>query len=635
MLTIRHTVVALVAVTLIGLGADMALPVLTVSVAFGDNWNDASPTWTDVTADVRADPGVRIRRGRRSRLDRMPPGELSVVLDNRDRAYDPLYAAGAHYGDLVPMTPIRVQAVHNTVTYTLFRGLVAEWPVAESGPRGDSTVTVRALDGLTMLALDRTRSRWRKEVEADSPGAWYQFNDTTGILTDSTDNGYDGTGNNIGAANKGITGPGQGFEDLAWTFDGVNGYVDLPKAAGISGTGVWAVEAVLKTTTTGYFYFFDQTGAVNLYPYLVMFVGPPYQGVTVEGHTSVYGDGVTLHTNDPINDGEWHHVIVTHVGSGEYNIYVDGALYYNDTDAAVTLAPENITISSPTANGAGTLSELIIYPSAALSAAQAAAHYEALVTPLTLDTPTQRVTEFLDDISWQSALRDLDTTTDTMEDWTDSPQSAYDAILTAAATEGGLFYVAKDGDATLENRHARDVSTLAATYSDDGSDTPYTRIGWELSDLDLRTAILVSNKDGTQTRSASANVSRYGRRVYGVTSHNTSKRLLKDQADWLATSLATPRVYYTVTQTLGAGHSDALWAELLSRELSDLVNLERLPIGGGARWDEDTFVEEIRITISPKLWEQTLWCSPATGQRSFVLDDATIGELDGVGLLGW
>ena len=62
-------------------------------------------TWVDVTGDVRA---VNIERGRQSELDAIRPGEASIVLDNRDRSYDPANAAGAYYGDLGRGRPVRV-----------------------------------------------------------------------------------------------------------------------------------------------------------------------------------------------------------------------------------------------------------------------------------------------------------------------------------------------------------------------------------------------------------------------------------------------------------------------------------------------------------------------------------------------
>ncbi len=120
-----------------------------VEVAF-TSLPTATPVWTDVTPYVR---GLAIRRGRQHELARVETGTLDMVLDNRDRRFDPTYTAGPYYGYVVPMRKIRVKlALHDTVAYR-FTGFVQGWPLSYPGRGKDALVNVRAVDGMGVLAL--------------------------------------------------------------------------------------------------------------------------------------------------------------------------------------------------------------------------------------------------------------------------------------------------------------------------------------------------------------------------------------------------------------------------------------------------------------------------------------------------
>lgn len=120
----------------------MSLATLQVRIAFASNPLD-TPLWTDVTAAVRT---VQIRRGRQDALDRYEAGVATVVLDNRDRQYEPAYAGSTYYPNIVPMRRISIRATWNSVTYDLYTGYVEEWQC--SWPYdGDSFVTLACVDG--------------------------------------------------------------------------------------------------------------------------------------------------------------------------------------------------------------------------------------------------------------------------------------------------------------------------------------------------------------------------------------------------------------------------------------------------------------------------------------------------------
>lgn len=109
----------------------------TVSIYFGG-------TATDVSAYVRS---VSIRRGRSRELDAFTSGSCSLNLNNHDRRFDPLYAAGPYYGLIRPR--LRVTVVRDGIS--LFDGFIEDWNL-DYDVNGDSIVGVDCIDGLALLS---------------------------------------------------------------------------------------------------------------------------------------------------------------------------------------------------------------------------------------------------------------------------------------------------------------------------------------------------------------------------------------------------------------------------------------------------------------------------------------------------
>lgn len=99
---------------------------------------------TDVTSYVRS---VSLRRGRSKETEKFDAGRATVVLDNRSRRFDPSYTAGPYYGSLKPRKAVTID-VEGQRVYT---GQVEDWNL-DYTVGGDSTASVVASDGLTLLA---------------------------------------------------------------------------------------------------------------------------------------------------------------------------------------------------------------------------------------------------------------------------------------------------------------------------------------------------------------------------------------------------------------------------------------------------------------------------------------------------
>lgn len=98
----------------------------------------------NVTNFVRS---VTIRRGRSRELDRFSTGTASVVFNNEDRRFDPLYSAGPYFGQIRPR--LRVSVVRDEIS--LFDGLIEDWNL-DYDVSGKSDASISCVDGLALLA---------------------------------------------------------------------------------------------------------------------------------------------------------------------------------------------------------------------------------------------------------------------------------------------------------------------------------------------------------------------------------------------------------------------------------------------------------------------------------------------------
>jgi hypothetical protein len=105
---------------------------------------------TDVTQYVR---NVSVRRGKSTNLDEFTAGQMTVVFDNRSRAFDPNYTSSPYYGSIVPRRIMRFSiAEKGSSSYgQVFEGFVDDWNF-NYDVSGDSIATASCSDAFTVLA---------------------------------------------------------------------------------------------------------------------------------------------------------------------------------------------------------------------------------------------------------------------------------------------------------------------------------------------------------------------------------------------------------------------------------------------------------------------------------------------------
>ena len=100
--------------------------------------------YADITSSMIE---LSLARGKSRDLDRFSSGSLSVTLNNETRLFDPNYAPGTYYGQIVPRRQVRV----TTDGVRQFTGVIDDWNFGYD-PGGNSKAEIAATDNFTLLA---------------------------------------------------------------------------------------------------------------------------------------------------------------------------------------------------------------------------------------------------------------------------------------------------------------------------------------------------------------------------------------------------------------------------------------------------------------------------------------------------
>jgi len=134
------------------------VPIAKVELALSTN-PTAPPTWIDVSQWVQS---FSINRGRQRELNSIQTGTAQILLDNRDRRFDPANTSSPYYPNILPMRRIRISAVWNGVAIPQFTGYVESWLQTYSG-WADANVPLTASDGFKVLNLAQLNTTFNQE----------------------------------------------------------------------------------------------------------------------------------------------------------------------------------------------------------------------------------------------------------------------------------------------------------------------------------------------------------------------------------------------------------------------------------------------------------------------------------------
>lgn len=126
-----------------------------------------SLAWTDISAYVRS---FTYTRGRTDEVSQSSGGTATIVLNNRDRRFEPEYASSPYYPYVLPLRRIRIRALWDGTTYDLFNGYAAQWPQSWSNSPEDQESAVACVDGFEPLNALKLNTSYSEEVSGTRIG---------------------------------------------------------------------------------------------------------------------------------------------------------------------------------------------------------------------------------------------------------------------------------------------------------------------------------------------------------------------------------------------------------------------------------------------------------------------------------
>jgi hypothetical protein len=127
-----------------GVGNWFTLDDATKGVLGNGTYKLAGESLVDITGWVRS---LSIERGRSRVLEKFTSGSANLVLDNRERLFDPLMTSSPFYGAIVP----RKQIVITKNDQPVYLGNVQDWDFSYD-VSGNNTALPKAADGFAYLA---------------------------------------------------------------------------------------------------------------------------------------------------------------------------------------------------------------------------------------------------------------------------------------------------------------------------------------------------------------------------------------------------------------------------------------------------------------------------------------------------
>lgn len=614
-------------------------PTLIVEIAFLTDPFDASPDWEDVSADVRA---ISTDRHRQNELDQFQAGTCTVTLDNRLRTYDPTYADGDWFGFILPMRRIRIRASYNagsgSVTYPLFDGFIDSWDQQYTNPN-DAVAVVSATDGFKVLAAAQLpASVYQLEVAADNPTRWYRL-DEPASSTDVFDAVAKADGTPVNAPTFGATGmvtkdPGSALS-VTGALNSGNGFTtDIARfpPAVAAGTGAFSVEFWVKcgnqTDEATVFHQGDASTGLTGYVWVRVRGAGAFVG-KLELRTAL---ATFRMSTVRVDDGAAHHCVVTRSSGGTIKVFVDGV---DRTDSGSGADGSTSIVAADSFVGytfggvfglTGTVQHLAVYDTA-LSATRVGVHNDAGRTPWAGDSPGVRIGRVLDQVGWPSALRDLDAGSSSLQSASLGVTVLAHAQKVSESEFGDLFMTA-DGKVRLISRTGLLNRDEFATFGDSpgSGELGYTALELDYSDQLIRNSVTVSRNDGVaQTVEDDTSVTAVLRHSYSRDGLlHDSDTMSRGAAEFLVSEYKDPLLRVSGLSVAPRGNPSVLFPQVLGRELGDEVTVKRRPQGVGDPISQDSVIQGVSHTFTPKWWETKWSLSPAFAGAFLQLDNPDV-----------
>jgi hypothetical protein len=612
---------------------------ITVEVAFTTAPLASSPSWTDVSAYVR---GIEVDRGRSDEFSKFGPGTCSVTFSNRDRRFDPEYAAGAYFGNLNPMKKIRVRATYSATTYDLFVGFVQGWP-QQYEFTFDSTVTVKCVDASRVIeSSPLAGSAYGSAVVADGAVNYWPLQDETGanvkLATPLEMYGATTVTSTLPLSEPLMVARDDGLSAPQFIFNSTN--------VATSGSAMNGLE-----------FWYDSSGTSFVSPELEVYAchdgGRIYfaTSITLAGRLAlIEWRNTVTDKNAVITDFRWddypgvHHVAIVCDGT-TMTVLVDGQTVTTSATGAAGYGAFTDNVTGRwwrSADGTThTTAVSHISTSSTLTVAQAKAHYMAGRTAFGHpygERTGARVGRVLDEIGWPAADRTLSTGDTVHGPYIPDRQSAMGYMQDAETAEDGYLFIGKNGNVVLRDRNWQWTQASVGTFSDDGSDIPYEAITIDANSLEpLRTAVSVTygpNDAYLKVEDSTAKTA-YGPALEALSTPTLDSSLTaRSLAQYRLRAWKDPATRITELTVQPRAKAATAYPVVLALELGDRITVERTPGNPvvGSQIVKSLTVQGISHSIDVDgTWLTTLYLSPAPALGAavpyLIVGDATYGQI--------
>lgn len=553
---------------------------LTAKLEFSvDPLSDTTPAYVDITQYLME---ASWSSGKARDLDEPQAGSATFRLKNTGRRFEPEYAAGAYYPNIVPMRRFRWSITADGVSYPQGIWYAQSWQVTYPAGTAYSEVVVSCVDGfgvlsqypLPNLGVPAAES-YVDVVMADNPFAYYTLRDTVGRKM-SAETGPEGVYR--GAVDLGQPGPvlGDSGTGVRFTQSSLDARAKLDDVNVFADANAFSIEAVVNIDGGGVSTGRLGAGPQNATSYTME--------LDADRAFAVVGTSTLIATPSVSSGTGRHHFAAT----------FDGATLTHYKDGVVTgTASASQSLATPTAGeylypgaglgvGASTFLEgHVAFYNYPLTPTQIAAHSTAALSR-GYDTTTAgtRIATLATHPLWSTA--GIPAGQITVQPEMQHGQAALDELLETvkAETPIGLFYFDDSGNPDYQ---PWDYSTtLQVTFGEqevqyDGLDLQY--------DDEVFNQSSVGREDGVLQTSADTS----SQAAYSVRSQDETGLIIKYDSDaaliaqTIVDRFATPMYRIAAVSLNGATQNRRL--QILQREIGDTIRVTRRGEGGTANPD--------------------------------------------------
>lgn len=549
----------------------------------------------DVTSRVKQ---YTVRRGKSRQLENFNAGIATVTFDNRDRAFDPTFAASPYYGQIIPKREIRIttnpsfvagSTVTNLVTNPSFEVSISGWFTA-----GSTTLARTVADAYLGAAC--------LQLTTPALNDWAYSQITVSASTTYTASAYvkPAVGKTVTIAIIERAGVSIVGTSTSTTITGNGSWqrVSVTRALGATATNVWLqiqnktasasvilADAVMLTATTSAVDYFD--GSTRSIDEWTAYSWSGTAGLSTSSKV------VTAHATGRRYTGlvdDWNL---------DYSVSGESSASVSASDAFSRLANQTLTGGTATPQLSGA-----------------------------------RISAVLDssDVQWPAEARSIDSGTVSLgADVQAADSSVLEYLQLVEATELGNFYVDKSGNLVFKDANSLIPRSGSVTvFSDDDSGIPYSTMQVVYGSELLHNQVVASSVSASGTVQADKLQSQAD---YGIYTYARSDLLMstigavEDYATAVVRKYANPEYRFEALTIALHTLTEAQVSQVLALELGSLCQIVFTPNGVAPAISKYASVISIAESVDTVRHNVTLGFA-TVDYASFILDDVVFGRLD-------